>query len=131
MRRIQALTCAALVVTLPIASIEACAQGQPREGLALAQKICSECHAITRAQPVSPNGAAPRFQTIANVPGMTGTALSVALQSPHRAMPNVMLEADQLSDIVAYILKFNGMPPGDQPLMPDPDALEKILIIAR
>ena len=31
---------------------------------------------------------------------------AVALQSPHRAMPNVMLDANQLSNIVAYILSL-------------------------
>jgi hypothetical protein len=31
-------------------------------------------------------------------------ALSAALQSPHRSMPNVMLDANQLGSIIAYIL---------------------------
>jgi hypothetical protein len=34
-------------------------------------------------------------------------------------------------DIVAYILQFNGMPAGNQKLMPDLQALEKIVITAR
>ena len=33
-------------------------------------------------------------------------------------------------DIVAYILQFNGMPPGNQKLMPEVEALEKIVIAA-
>jgi hypothetical protein len=28
------------------------------------------------------------------------------LQSPHRSMPNVMLDASQLSSIVAYVLSL-------------------------
>ena len=34
-------------------------------------------------------------------------------------------------DIVAYILQFNGMPAGNQKLVPDLDSLEKIVITAR
>jgi len=37
---------------------------------------------------------------------MTGMALSAALQSPHRSMPNVMLDANQLGSIVAYVLNL-------------------------
>jgi cytochrome c len=77
-----------------------------KAGQALARQICSECHAVDRTQPLSPNPAAPRFETIANVPGMTGAALSAALQTPHRTMPNVMLDADQLRKIVAYVLSL-------------------------
>jgi hypothetical protein len=33
-------------------------------------------------------------------------------------------------DIVAYILQFNGMPAGNQKLMPEVEALEKIVIAA-
>src|SRR5262249_12269123 len=87
---------------------EAWAQGDrdPRAGQILARQICSECHSTERMQPLSPNPAAPRFEAIANISGMTGTALSAVLQTPHRTMPNVMLDADQLSKIVAYILSL-------------------------
>jgi cytochrome c len=80
--------------------------GDSKAGQTLARQICSECHAVDRTQPLSPNPAAPRFETIANVPGMTGAALSAALQTPHRTMPNVMLDADQLGKIVAYVLSL-------------------------
>ncbi len=80
--------------------------GHAAAGLALARQICSECHAVERTQPLSPNPAAPRFEAIANVSGMTAMALSAALQSPHRTMPNVMLNATELSYIVAYILSL-------------------------
>jgi hypothetical protein len=35
---------------------------------------------------------------------MTAMALHVALQSPHKTMPNVMLEPDKLRNLIAYIL---------------------------
>lgn len=87
----------------PVAAQES---GQAEKGLALAQQVCAECHAIGKRQARSPNPAAPRFETIANVPGMTAIALNVALQTSHRAMPNLMLDSDELSDITAYILSL-------------------------
>jgi mono/diheme cytochrome c family protein len=78
--------------------------GHSRAGLALAQQICSECHAVGKTDASSPNAAAPRFERIANTPGMTGMALSAALQTSHRTMPNIMLNTGELSDIVSYIL---------------------------
>ena len=44
------------------------------------------------------------FAEIANVPGMTAMALQVALQSPHKTMPNLMLEPDELRNLIAYFL---------------------------
>lgn len=80
--------------------------GQPAMGRVVAQQICSECHAIEKAQARSPNAAAPRFEVIANTPGMTATALAAALQTPHRTMPNVMLELNDLSNVIAYVLSL-------------------------
>ena len=37
---------------------------------------------------------------------MTAIALNVALQSPHKTMPNMMFEPDELRDLVAYILSM-------------------------
>ena len=38
------------------------------------------------------------------MPGMTAMALQVALQSPHKTMPNLMLEPDELRNLIAYFL---------------------------
>ena len=75
-------------------------------GLALARQICSECHAVEQRRGASPNPFAPRFDTIANVPGMTAMALSVALQRSHPTMPNVNLNSGELTQLVAYILSL-------------------------
>ena len=79
---------------------------QPRQGLVLAQQICSQCHAVEAGSPGSPNPAAPRFEDIANIPGMTATAISATLHTSHRTMPNVMLDSDQISNITAYLLSL-------------------------
>jgi mono/diheme cytochrome c family protein len=80
--------------------------GRASQGRELAQRVCAECHAVLREQARSPNEAAPSFAFIAGIPGMTAIALNVALTTSHRAMPNIMLEADERADIVAYILSL-------------------------
>ena len=78
--------------------------GQAGRGLALAQRLCAQCHAVQKQQTQSSNENAPAFQVIASIPGMTAIALSAALNTSHRTMPNIMLQADEQADIVAYIL---------------------------
>ena len=108
MTRFGRLVGATGVVVSLLAGGQAWAQdaGNRGAGLILARQICSECHAVEKAQARSPNVAAPRFETIAGTPGMTATALSAALQSSHQTMPNVMLNGNELSDIIAYILSL-------------------------
>jgi mono/diheme cytochrome c family protein len=96
----------AAMIALPLAAGcgEAQEIGQPGRGLALAQRLCSQCHAVRKEQAQSPNENAPRFQVIASVPGMTSIALSAALNTSHRTMPNIMLQPDEQADVTAYIL---------------------------
>jgi mono/diheme cytochrome c family protein len=84
--------------------------GNARTGLAFARSVCAECHAVEPKRLGSPNWEAPSFQRIASVPGMTETALYVALQTSHRSMPNIRLEADEARDVVAYILSLGPTP---------------------
>ena len=77
--------------------------GDRREGLALAQQVCSECHVIGRGQVGPPNSRAPTFSELATAPGMTVGALTVALTTPHVGMPMFMFTADQRRDAIAYI----------------------------
>jgi mono/diheme cytochrome c family protein len=80
--------------------------GQPEAGRALAQRICADCHAVLRGQARSPRAGAPTFEAIARVPRMTAAALTVALRTSHRTMPNIMLEQHELDDVVAYVLSL-------------------------
>jgi mono/diheme cytochrome c family protein len=98
----------ALAVALTAGATCAAAQdiGRPQKGLALAQQQCAECHAIGRKEVASPNPAAPRFEAIATSRGMSATGLTAALQTSHRTMPNIVLEADAMRDVVAYILSL-------------------------
>jgi mono/diheme cytochrome c family protein len=98
----------AIVIAWAAATGPAAAQqvGEPRAGLELAQRLCAQCHAVSKDDGRSPNANAPRFQTIAAVPGMTATALSATLNTSHRTMPNVILDAEQQANIIAYILSL-------------------------
>ena len=88
--------------------------GDAGRGLSLVRQVCSECHAIEAQQLQSPHARAPTFLALANTPGMTGTALTVALVTPHAGMPMFRLTAEQRADIIAYILGLRqaGSPPG-------------------
>ena len=80
--------------------------GQAGHGRALAERLCAQCHAVKKQQKASPNQDAPPFGEIASAPGMTSIALSAALQTSHASMPNIMLEAEERADIIAYIISL-------------------------
>ena len=108
----KGLSAAVLAACLAYTPDRAGAQnvGSPQAGLAFARTVCAECHAVESKAASSPNPAAPTFQRIASVPGMTETALYVALQTPHRTMPNLHFEADELRNVAAYILSLKPTP---------------------
>jgi hypothetical protein len=43
---------------------------------------------------------------LATTPGMTTIALTVALQTSHRLMPNIVLQPDERRDVIGYILSL-------------------------
>ncbi len=84
--------------------------GDARKGLEYALKVCAECHGVRAGDPVSPRIGLATFKTIANSPGMTGTALAVWLRTPHKSMPNLVIEAEDRSNVIAYILSLKDAP---------------------
>jgi mono/diheme cytochrome c family protein len=80
--------------------------GDAARGRAFAQQICSECHNIEKGQRPSPNGLAPNFETVARTPGLTAIALTAALRTSHRRMPNIIIPDDDLRNVVAYVLSL-------------------------
>lgn len=72
-------------------------------GFSIAEGSCAECHAISAGEPQSPNPAAPAFDALANRPDMTRTALAVLLRTPHRTMPNLIVESEKVDDLSAYL----------------------------
>jgi cytochrome c len=104
MRKRQIGLAAAIVFAMLVSHGEAQEVGQASRGLVSAQSLCAQCHAVEKGQARSPNAEAPSFPAIAAVPGMTATALSAALNTSHRSMPNILLEPDDQANIIAYIL---------------------------
>jgi mono/diheme cytochrome c family protein len=81
-------------------------EGNVNRGAEIARSICATCHVVARGQHAAPNSQAPPFPTIASTPGMTSIALSAALMTSHRLMPNIILEPEQRRDVIAYILSL-------------------------
>ena len=106
MRAKQLMLAVIIALAMPAGPVAGQEIGQSSRGLALAQRLCAECHAVQKEYSQSPNANAPRFQAIASIPGMTAAALSAALNTSHRVMPNIMLPGDEQADIIAYILSL-------------------------
>jgi cytochrome c2 len=100
------LLAAAAILAMAMSHAQAQDIGQPGRGLESANRLCAQCHAVQKDRARSPNEYAPRFQAIAAVPGMTALALSAAINTSHRSMPNILLEANDQADIIAYILSL-------------------------
>jgi len=90
---------AVLALTAPVASQEL---GNAKGGETIAKAVCAECHAVEKGAGASRNAKAPRFQTLATTRGMTPMAITVALRSSHREMPNLELSNREVDDLIAY-----------------------------
>ena len=112
--KLRAWSLIVLAIAMAGQPLRAQDRGDPGRGLAVAREVCSQCHAIQAQQLQSPLARAPTFLALATTPGMTATALSVALTTPHAGMPMFRLTAEQRDGIIAYILslKQSGSPPG-------------------
>lgn len=77
--------------------------GDPIAGRKFAQEQCAQCHAVLPEERVSPRFNIASFGRIANTPGMTAQALSIWMTTSHPTMPNLVLEAQDRQNVVAYI----------------------------
>jgi mono/diheme cytochrome c family protein len=97
----------ALILTvLPVTTAPAQQIGSRGRGLEVARQLCVECHAVESDDARSPNPDAPTFPSIAAVPGMTALALTAALNTSHRSMPNILLPKEEQANLIAYILSL-------------------------
>jgi mono/diheme cytochrome c family protein len=81
------------------------------QGLRLARAQCAECHLLEKGSGLSPNAAAPTFEDIANIQGMTSAAFTAALRTSHETKPNVIIKGRDISDLVAYVLSIKDWTP--------------------
>jgi mono/diheme cytochrome c family protein len=80
--------------------------GDAGQGLAYAEKTCSGCHNVLRTGAASPNKDAPLFKQVANTPGMSITALTVWSRTSHPTMPNFVIPANDMDNLIAYIMSL-------------------------
>ena len=103
---------------------------QAKNGERIFQSRCAACHGSDlHANPEVPDLTDDGFKY-----GWVGKTVANRFRNIRTAMPAGApgsLDDQTYIDIVAYILQFNGMPAGNQKLMPDLDSLEKIVIAAR
>jgi mono/diheme cytochrome c family protein len=108
-----AIVCGMTLVTVGAALTGgACAQADSADvgtGRKLAKTQCAQCHGVDK-NAHSANPAAPAFEDIASVPGMTATALTVALRTSHQSMPNLIVSGRDADNIIAYIMSLKRTP---------------------
>ncbi len=80
--------------------------GDAGKGLAYANQVCAQCHALRPGDLYSPMPKAPAFEEIANTSGVTGISLAAILHSVHENMPAFILSQDERDNIIAYILSL-------------------------
>ena len=101
---IVASACAPLPATVaPRAPVSTASVAPASPGRIYADSVCASCHAVAAGQTRSPNPKAPTFEAIANAPGMTLMALNVALHTPHKTMPNLIVDSARIEDLSAYL----------------------------
>jgi mono/diheme cytochrome c family protein len=107
-QRKMLVTLAAVAVAFAWHVQDASAQPAPdtaAAGKQLAQQYCVTCHIITPAG----NGGwtdAPRFDAIANRPGVSAAQISAFVQKPHMNMLNDQRPKAEADAIAAYILSL-------------------------
>jgi mono/diheme cytochrome c family protein len=99
-------TAAAVLVLMPLTSAEA---GEPEavgRGRILAERWCSDCHAVHAGDLASRNRAAPRFADVAASEAGSEVVLRAFFKNEHEKMPAIRLDAQQIEDVVSYILSL-------------------------
>jgi mono/diheme cytochrome c family protein len=72
-------------------------------GRKTATALCASCHELDGG---SRRDAPASFAVIANMPSTTELSLKVFLRSNHNQMPNLIIPASEIDDLVAYILSL-------------------------
>jgi cytochrome c len=109
MRRKRLISIALMVAVGALLDAPVFAQeiGNATRGWKLAIRTCADCHWVRNARK-SGSPRAPTLNAIANVKGMSAMALNVALLTSHASMPNIVLDAQERADIIAFILTLKA-----------------------
>lgn len=81
--------------------------GDPEKGKALAEISCARCHAI-EAEGDSPLAEAPPFRDVMKLykAVMLEEALAEGIVTGHADMPEFVFSAQEVSDLTAYLSRF-------------------------
>jgi len=82
--------------------------GDPIAGLDFARGHRAACHYVEKDWVDLYVNEAPDVFEIAVQPANTGMALRVILQTPHRRLPNFILEPTERDDVISYILSLRA-----------------------
>jgi len=96
-----------LCVALAAGLLSSAAFAAPADGRKLAQDQCARCHDVGVGAPVA-GKEGPSFVDIGKMPSTTELSLKVFLRSSHKNMPNLILSADEIDALAAWILELGG-----------------------
>lgn len=99
-----ALAAAAVSAVLPAGARAGGAEVDPQAGRAIAERLCSRCHAVG-ATGDSPLSAAPAFRTLGRhwpVDNLA-EALAEGIVTGHREMPQFELTPVQIDELLAWL----------------------------
>lgn len=81
---------------------------QPATGRMLAERLCANCHVVSRDATGTAIAGVPTFPAIAAHPGQTAERLAGIIIVPHPPMPAIQLTRDEARNIIAYILSLRS-----------------------
>jgi S-disulfanyl-L-cysteine oxidoreductase SoxD len=106
-------------------------QEQAKRGEGIYRERCAKCHGmdLIATDPDAPDLTGDGFKM-----DWLGQTVGQRFKNIRIAMPDDApgsLDDQSYVDVVAFILQFNGNPPGKVKLLPDVEALEQIVITGR
>ncbi len=104
------------------------AEEQAKKGEAAYQRVCASCHGadLHSTEPEAPDLTEGAFKF-----GWQGKTIADRFEIIRNTMPpgrRGAIDDQAYLDIVAYILRFNNIPAGNQTLQPNVDMLKQIVI---
>ena len=96
----------ALALVAAVAASAAQADGDVERGRVYVESACAGCHAVQGGQSESPDPNAIPFAAVAQTSGIASPSLFMLLRTSHETMPNIVIQANDLEDVVAYILSL-------------------------
>jgi len=104
----------AAALAVPVGALSQPLEGDASSGRQVAIEACSACHHIDAD--ISSKGAfPPSFEDIAKLPSTTELSLRAFLRSSHVTMPNLLIFAPDIDDLIVYILSLKPQSGSSRP----------------